>query len=86
MDGQVTWTTDRNPPFVRGGSIPADGLRLMTDEHPTLYPNEPGPAGCMPRGRAVFLEPGGNRAPLARADGRRLVRGHQQLGALQVAR
>jgi hypothetical protein len=26
MDGQVKWKTDQQPPFVRGGSILADGF------------------------------------------------------------
>ena len=37
MDGQVKWKTDRQPAFVRGGSILAEGLMLMTDGNTKLY-------------------------------------------------
>ena len=37
LDGQVKWKTDRQPAFVRGGSILADGLLLMTDGDTQLY-------------------------------------------------
>ena len=37
MDGQIKWKTDQQPPFVRGGSILADGLLLMTDGNTKLY-------------------------------------------------
>ena len=41
MDGQVKWKTDQQPPFVRGGSILADGLLLTTDGNTKLYLIEP---------------------------------------------
>jgi outer membrane protein assembly factor BamB len=85
MDGQVKWKTDREPPFVRGGSILADGLMLMTDGNTKLYLVEPSPAGFKPLASAVILEAGDNWAPLALADGKLLVRGQKQLKALQVA-
>ena len=85
MDGQVKWKTDQNPPFVRGGSILADGLMLMTDGNTKLYLIEPSPAGFKPLASAVILEPGDNWAPLALVDGKLLVRGQKQLKVLQVA-
>jgi len=85
MDGQVKWKTDQQPPFVRGGSILADGLLLMTDGNTKLYLVEPSPAGFKPLASAVILEPGDNWAPLALADGKLLVRGQKELKALQVA-
>ena len=75
MDGQIKWKTDQQPPFVRGGSILADGLLLMTDGNTKLYLVEPRPAGFKPLASAVILEPGDNRAPLALVDGKLLVRG-----------
>jgi outer membrane protein assembly factor BamB len=86
MDGQVKWKTDQQPPFVRGGSILADGLMLMTDGNSKLYLIEPSPAGFKPLASAVILEPGDNWAPLALVDGKLLVRGQKQLKALQVAK
>ena len=85
MDGQVKWKTDQQPPFVRGGSILADGLLLMTDGNTKLYLVEPSPAGFKPLANAVILEAGDNWAPLALADGKLLVRGQKELKALQVA-
>ena len=86
MDGQIKWKTDQQPPFVRGGSVLADGLLLMTDGNTKLYLIEPSPAGFKPLASAVILEPGDNWAPLALADGTLLVRGQKELKALQVAR
>jgi hypothetical protein len=86
MDGQVKWKTGQQPPFVRGGSILADGLMLMTDGNTKLYLVEPSPAGFKPLASAVILEPGDNWAPLALADGKLLVRGQKELKVLQVAR
>jgi len=85
MDGKVEWKTDQKPPFVRGGTILADGLLLMTDGNTKLYLVEPSPAGFKPLASAVILEPGDNWAPLALVDGKLLVRGQKQLKALQVA-
>jgi outer membrane protein assembly factor BamB len=85
MDGQIKWKTDQQPPFVRGGSILADGLLLMTDGNTKLYLVEPSPAGFKPIATAVILEPGDNWAPLALVDGKLLVRGQKELKALQVA-
>jgi outer membrane protein assembly factor BamB len=86
MDGQIKWKTDQAPPFVRGGSVLADGLLLMTDGNTKLYLVDPNPAGFKPLASAVILEPGDNWAPLALADGTLLVRGQKTLKALQVAR
>ncbi len=86
MDGRVKWKTGQQPPFVRGGSILADGLLLMTDGNTKLYLVEPSPAGFKPLASAVILEPGDNWAPLALVDGKLLVRGQKELKVLQVAR
>jgi outer membrane protein assembly factor BamB len=85
MDGQIRWKTDQQPPFVRGGSVLADGLLLMTDGNTKLYLVEPSPAGFKPLASAVILEPGDNWAPLALVNGTLLVRGQRELKALQVA-
>jgi outer membrane protein assembly factor BamB len=85
MDGQIRWKTDQQPPFVRGGSVLADGLLLMTDGNTKLYLVEPSPAGFKPLASAVILAPGDNWAPLALVDGKLLVRGQKELTALQVA-
>ena len=85
IDGQIKWKTDQQPPFVRGGSILADGLLLMTDGNTKLYLVEPSPAGFKPLASAVILEPGDNWAPLALVDGKLLVRGQTELKVLQVA-
>jgi outer membrane protein assembly factor BamB len=86
MDGQVKWKTDQKPPFVRGGSILAEGLLLATDGNTKLYLIEPNPIAFKPLASATILEPGDNWAPLALVDGTLLVRGQKQLKALQVAR
>ncbi|MPZ16973.1 MAG: PQQ-binding-like beta-propeller repeat protein [Luteitalea sp.] len=85
MDGQIKWKTDQEPPFVRGGMILADGLLLMTDGNTKLYLVEPDPSGFKPLASAVVLEEGDNWAPLALVDGTLLIRGQNELKALQVA-
>ncbi len=85
MDGQVKWKTDQQPAFVRGGSILADGLLLMTDGNTKLYLVEPDGSGFKPLASAEVLEPGDNWAPLALVDGTLLIRGQKQLKALRVA-
>lgn len=85
MDGQVKWKTGQQPPFVRGGSILADGLMLMTDGNTKLYLIEPNPGGFKPLASAVVLEPGDNWAPLALVDGKLLVRGQRELKVFEVA-
>ena len=85
LDGQIKWKTDQQPPFVRGGSILADGLMLMTDGNTKLYLIEPSPSAFKPLASAVILEAGDNWAPLALVDGKLLVRGQKELKVLQVA-
>jgi outer membrane protein assembly factor BamB len=85
MDGTVKWKTDQQPPFVRGGSILAEGLLLTTDGNTKLYLVEPDPSGFKPLASAVVLEPGDNWAPLALVDGTLLVRGQKELKSLKVA-
>jgi PQQ-like domain len=86
LDGQVKWKTDQLPPFVRGGTILADGLMLMTDGDTKLYLVEPNPTAFKPLASAVVLEKGDNWAPLALVDGKLLVRGQKQMKCLEVAR
>ena len=86
LDGQIKWKTDQDPPFVRGGSILAEGLLLTTDGNTKLYLVEPTPSGFKPLASAVVLAPGDNWAPLALVNGTLLVRGQKQLKALKVAR
>ena len=86
MDGQVKWKTDQLPPFVRGGTILADGLMLMTDGDTKLYLIEPNPTAFKPLASAVILEKGDNWAPLALVDGKLLVRGQKEMKCLEVAR
>ena len=81
MDGQVKWKTDQQPPFVRGGTILADGLLLMTDGDTKLYLVEPSPSAFKPLASAVVLEKGDNWAPLALVDGKLLIRGQKQMKA-----
>jgi outer membrane protein assembly factor BamB len=85
MDGQVKWKTGEDPAFVRGGSILADGLLLVTDGNTMLYLVEPDPSGFKPLASAVMLEPGTNWAPIALVDGRLLIRDQKQLKCLVVA-
>lgn len=84
MDGQVKWKTDRQPAFVRGGSILAEGLMLLSDGNTKLYLVEPSPAAFKPLASAVILAPGDNWAPLALVDGKLLARGQKELKVLQV--
>ena len=86
MDGKVKWRTDQQPPFVRGGSILAEGLMIATDGNTKLYLIDPNPAGFKPISSAVILEPGDNWAPLALVDGKLLVRGQKELKVFQVAK
>jgi outer membrane protein assembly factor BamB len=86
LDGQIKWKTDQNPPFVRGGSILAEGLLLTTDGNTKLYLVEPTPSGFKPLASAVVLDPGDNWAPLALVDGKLLVRGQKEIKCLQVAK
>ncbi len=85
LDGTVKWKTDQQPPFVRGGMVLAEGLLLMTDGDTKLYLVEPSPSGFKPLASAVILEPGDNWAPIALVGGTLLVRGQEELKALQVA-
>jgi outer membrane protein assembly factor BamB len=85
MDGQIKWKTDQQPPFVRGGSILADGLLLASDGNTKLYLVEPNPTSFKPLASAVVLEKGDNWAPLALVDGKLLIRGQKELKVLQVA-
>jgi outer membrane protein assembly factor BamB len=85
MEGQVKWKTGQQPPFVRGGSILADGLLLATDGNTRLYLIEPSPEAFKPLASAVVLEAGDNWAPLALVDGKLIVRGQRELKVFEVS-
>ncbi|MGD8897122.1 MAG: PQQ-binding-like beta-propeller repeat protein [Acidobacteriota bacterium] len=85
LDGQIKWKTGEDPPFVRGGSVLADGLLLTTDGDTMLYLVEPDPSGFKPLASAVLLESGTNWAPIALVDGKLLIRDQKHLKCLLVA-
>jgi len=85
MDGQIKWKTGEEPPFVRGGSILADGLLLSVDGSKKLYLIQPDPSGFKPLASVELLEAGENWAPLALTDGKLLIRDQKHLKCLKVA-
>jgi outer membrane protein assembly factor BamB len=85
MNGQVRWKTGEEPPFVRGGSILADGLLLSVDGNKMLYLIDPDPSGFKPLASVELLEPGENWAPLALVDGKLFIRDQKHLKCLAVA-
>jgi outer membrane protein assembly factor BamB len=85
MGGQIRWKTGEEPPFVRGGSVLADGLLLATDGNTMLYLIDPDPSGFRPLASAVLLEPGENWAPIALSDGKLLIRDQKHLKCVAVA-
>jgi hypothetical protein len=85
MNGQVRWKTGEEPPFVRGGSILADGLLLSVDGNRMLYLIDPDPSGFKPLASVELLEPGENWAPLALVDGKLFIRDQKHLKCLAVA-
>lgn len=84
MDGKVNWRTQEAPPFVRGRAVLADGLLLATDGSTKVYLIEPSPTGIKPLASAELLQPGETWAPLALADGKRLIRDQRNLKCLAV--
>jgi hypothetical protein len=82
----VTWRTAENPPFVRGGTVVADGLFLVTDGSTKLYLIEPDPTAFKPLASATLLDAGDNWAPLALVDGKLIIRDQKQLKVVVVAR
>ncbi len=98
MDGRIMWQTKREPAFMRGSMILADGLILATDGEQTLYLIEPDPSEFKPLASAQLLvaEPGedqlverfGNQnwAPLALSDGMLLIRDQSRLMCVKVAK
>jgi len=85
MDGKVMWATKRDPSFIRGSMILADGLFLATDGEKTLYLIEPDPAGFKALASAELLGPGQNWAPIALADGKLLIKDQEKMLCLKVA-
>jgi len=85
MDGKIMWATKRDPSFVRGSMILADGLFLATDGEKTLYLIEPDPSGFKALASAELLGPGQNWAPIALADGKLLIKDQEKMLCLKVA-
>jgi outer membrane protein assembly factor BamB len=85
MGGQIRWKTGEEPPFVRGGSVLADGLLLSTDGSTKLYLIDPDPSAFRPLASAALLEPGENWAPIALSDGKLLIRDQKHLKCVAVA-
>jgi outer membrane protein assembly factor BamB len=84
MDGKVMWATKRDPSFIRGSMILADGLLLATDGEKTLYLIEPDPSGFKALASAELLGPGQNWAPIALADGKLLIKDQEKMLCLKV--
>ncbi|MGW8317572.1 MAG: PQQ-binding-like beta-propeller repeat protein [Bacteroidales bacterium] len=98
MDGQVMWATKRDPEFMRGSMILADGLILATDGATKLYLIEPDPGGFKPLASAELLAAADtgddpraarfgtqNWGPLALADGKLLIRDQSKMLCVRVA-
>lgn len=94
IDGNIKWKTKRDPNFDKGSMILADGLILATDGANSLYLIEPSPEGFKPLAKSDLLAVegapqqgrNGNWAPLALADGKLLVRNHQKMFCVKVAK
>lgn len=89
MDGQVKWKTMRAPLFDKGGIIIADGLLLATDGSTKVYVIEPDPTAFKPLASAELLKgvnPSQNWAPLALANGKMLIKDHNQMLCIKVAK
>jgi outer membrane protein assembly factor BamB len=98
MDGQVMWATKRDPEFMRGSMILADGLILATDGATKLYLIEPDPSGFKPLASAELLAEAAagddaraarfgtqNWGPMALADGKLLIRDQNKMLCVKVA-
>lgn len=85
MDGEIMWATKREPSFVRGSMVLADGLFLATDGENTLYLIEPDPSGFKQLASAELLGPGQNWAPIALADGKLLIKDQEKMLCLKVS-
>jgi hypothetical protein len=85
MDGKIMWATKRDPSFIRGSMVLADGLILATDGQNTLYLIEPDPTGYKQLASAELLGPGQNWAPIALADGKLLIKDQEKMLCLKVA-
>jgi outer membrane protein assembly factor BamB len=85
MDGRIMWATKREPSFMRGGMILADGLLLATDGEKTLYLIQPDPSGYKQLASAELLGPGQNWAAIALADGKLLIKDQEKMLCVKVA-
>jgi outer membrane protein assembly factor BamB len=85
MDGEIMWATKRDPSFVRGSMILADGLFLATDGEKSVYLIEPDPSDFKALASAELLGPGQNWAPIALADGKLLIKDQEKMLCLKVA-
>lgn len=100
MDSEIKWKTKRDPSFNKGSMILVDGLILATDGEQSVYLIEPNPSEFKPLASAEVLGEGGdssgiagriggrtqNWAPLAFSDGKLLVRDHNKMKCLKVAK
>lgn len=55
MNGEIMWKSKRDPDFIKGSMILADGLILATDGAKTLYLIEPNRSGFKPLASAKLL-------------------------------
>jgi outer membrane protein assembly factor BamB len=85
MDGEIMWSTKRDPLFDKGSMILADGLILSTDGNKSLFLIEPDANEFKPLASAELLEPGQNWAPIALADGKLLIRDQKKMLCVKVA-
>lgn len=85
MDGEIMWSTKREPSFVRGSMVLADGLILATDGAKNLYLIEPDPSGFKELASIELLGTGQNWAPIALADGRLLIKDQEKMLCLKVS-
>ena len=100
MAGEIKWKTKRSPSFNKGSMILADGLILATDGEKSVHLIDPDPSGFKQLASAELLGEGGdgggiagriggrtqNWAPIALSDGKLLIRDHNQMKCVKVAK
>jgi outer membrane protein assembly factor BamB len=97
LDGEILWSTKRDPDFNKGSMIYADGLLLATDGAKLLHLIEPSPEGFKSISSVSLLDlktsdermagrfPTQNWAPIALADGKLLIRDMSRMMCVKVA-
>jgi outer membrane protein assembly factor BamB len=97
MDGEVLWSTKRDPDFNKGSMIYADGLLLATDGAKLLHLIEPSPEEFKSISSVALMDlktadermagrfPTQNWAPIALADGKLLIRDMSQMMCINVS-